>query len=165
MLCGSRRILNLSYYKRNCEELPLDQKMIIVCDFQESYTMVEVMLDKLELEYSSSHGKVKRGAIIKEIRRFKQDAGCRFLVAQHQTLSEGGNFQMAQHMFFYESPVPVIARRQMEKRIHRTGQKTRVRFYDPIMMHRASVERKILDFHVEGRDLFKALIEGQEVFR
>ncbi len=53
----------------------------------------------------------------------------------------------------------------MEKRIHRTGQKSRVRFYDPIVMHKASVERKILDFHAEGKDLFKALIEGQEVFR
>lgn len=65
--------------------------------------------------------------------------------------------QVANYEFFFESPVGAIDREQAERRIKRQGQKHRTVFYYDLIVS-GTVDEKILQFHREGRDLFKSLL-------
>ena len=62
----------------------------------------------------------------------------------------------------YESPVSAIDRYELEGRIFRNGQKHKSFIYDLIV--KDSVDQNILDFHTEGMDLFKRLVEDPAKF-
>ena len=67
---------------------------------------------------------------------------------------------MAKYMFIYESPVPVITRKQILKRIEREGSDhDKVFIYDLICKDTA--DRQILQAHKEGYSLFEAIVEGR----
>ncbi len=65
--------------------------------------------------------------------------------------------QVANYLFFYESPVSVIDREQAERRVRRQGQTRHIFQYD--LLARGTFDRRILDYHSEGEDLLKALRE------
>jgi hypothetical protein len=94
----------------------------------------------------------------KEIERFMSDPDTPFAVINNQVgaFSLDG-LQVANYEVFFESPLSVIDRSQAERRIIRQGQKHRKCFlYDPVV--EGTVDEKILEFHQEGRDLFKSLL-------
>jgi SNF2 family DNA or RNA helicase len=66
--------------------------------------------------------------------------------------------EVANYTMFYESPVSPIDREQAERRLRREGQKRRVFQYD--LVTRGTVDEKILTFHAEGEELFKALVRN-----
>lgn len=65
--------------------------------------------------------------------------------------------QVANYEFVYEAALSAIDYEQMKRRIRRQGQKHRTCFYYPLVV-KDTVDEKILQFHQEGRDLFKSLI-------
>lgn len=71
------------------------------------------------------------------------------------------NFQRANYEFVYESPVGVIPRRQMEKRIQRKGQEWTCFLYD--LVTEGTVDERILDFHRQGLDFFEAVLRDPSV--
>jgi len=68
--------------------------------------------------------------------------------------------EQCRYILFYESPVDVLVREQMERRIYRMGQKRKCLIYDVLV--RGSIEEKILEYHKEGRDLQAAIMDGKE---
>jgi SNF2 family DNA or RNA helicase len=72
----------------------------------------------------------------------------------------GLNLQVANYTVFFESPDSLIVRQQMERRTVRPGQTKQTFIYD--LVTRNSVEQKILDSLVAGRNLHERLIRGEE---
>jgi hypothetical protein len=73
--------------------------------------------------------------------------------------------QVANYEFIYEAPLSAIDYEQMRRRIKRQGQKFRTVFYYNLIVS-GTVDEKILEFHKEGRDLFKSLItDPSSIFR
>lgn len=95
-----------------------------------------------------------------EMQRFMEDDDAPFAVINNQVGAYSlDGLQVANYTFFFESPVSVIDRIQAERRTLRQGQRySKVFFYDPIVLD--TVDEKILDFHQEGKDLFKALLSN-----
>jgi SNF2 family DNA or RNA helicase len=93
-----------------------------------------------------------------EMRRFIEDESCPYAVINNQVGAYSlDGLQVANYEFFFESPLSVIDRSQAEKRIIRQGQLHKKCFlYDLVVQ--GTVDERILEFHVEGRDLFKALL-------
>ncbi len=92
-----------------------------------------------------------------EMRRFIEDEECRYAVVNNQVGAYSlDGLQVANYEFFFESPLSVIDRSQAEKRIVRQGQLHKCFLYDLIVQ--GTVDERILEFHQEGRDLFKALL-------
>jgi SNF2 family DNA or RNA helicase len=94
-----------------------------------------------------------------EQERFQTDPGCRFAVINNKVgaYSIDGLQYVANYLFVYESPVPVIDREQMERRLIRDGQANTVFIYDLVVQ--GTLDSRILDFHREGDDLLAALRE------
>lgn len=93
-----------------------------------------------------------------EMRRFMEDDDTPYAVVNNQVGAYSlDGLQVANYEFFFESPVGVIDRTQAERRIIRQGQKHKTCFlYDLIV--EGTVDERILEFHQEGKDLFKALL-------
>jgi hypothetical protein len=73
--------------------------------------------------------------------------------------------QIAKYGIYYESPVGAIMRKQTEKRLDRQYSiHDRIMLIDLIV--RGTVDQSILDFHAEGRSLWKAILNTgpQSVF-
>lgn len=70
--------------------------------------------------------------------------------------------QVANYEFHYESALSVIDRTQAEKRIARQGQLRKCFIYDLVV--RDTVDMNILDFHRQGKDLFKAILTNPRNF-
>jgi len=143
-----------------CESLSKKRKIVIFLRYVPSGIVVCNMLKEMGVDFATSVGKTKN--TVEEIKRFKNDSTCRFLVASVDGgAGLGGNFQIANHVYFYESPESPIKRKQCLKRSYRGNQKRRVRVVDNVAIAgNISVEQKILDYLAEGEDLFKALLEG-----
>lgn len=94
------------------------------------------------------------------IEQFIEDPGTTVAVINNQTGAYSlDGLQVANYTFFFESPVSPIDRNQAERRTRRQGQKHRTCFfYDLLMQVEGGVDQRILDFHREGEDLFKALL-------
>jgi hypothetical protein len=94
----------------------------------------------------------------KEIERFMKDPSSPFAVVNNQVGAYSlDGLQVANYEVFFESPLSVIDRSQAERRIIRQGQQfSKCFLYDPVVED--TVDEKILEFHAEGRDLFKALL-------
>jgi SNF2 family DNA or RNA helicase len=74
----------------------------------------------------------------------------------------GLNLQIAQYGHVYESPVSLITRKQAERRFHRQESRhDRVFLYDYIVDD--TVDELILSYHQQGRDLFRAIVNGDVI--
>jgi SNF2 family DNA or RNA helicase len=89
--------------------------------------------------------------------KFKHDPKTQALVLSNAAGGYGLNLQNAKYGIYYESPVGAILRKQTEKRFDRqfSLHKT-VMLYDLIV--RGTVDQSILNFHAEGRSLWKAIL-------
>lgn len=134
-----------------------DYKIVIAYDFIKSGLIISKALKEEGVEHVLVSGKTKHPEA--EMQKFIEDKRCQAFVL-NTVGAYGLNLQMARYLIFYESPVPVIIRKQMERRVERQGSKyKRVFMYD--LMTQGTYDEKILRFHKEGRDLFKAIINGE----
>lgn len=97
------------------------------------------------------------------LKQFSQDTETGFAVVNNRVgaFSLDGLQDVANYVFFYESPVAVIDRDQAEHRVWRPGQLRKVMEYDMVVKN--SVDERILEFHKEGRDLMSAIREDPSV--
>lgn len=136
-----------------------DKKIVIFNEFIYSGDLICQRLDTLKIQYRRLYSGTKDK--IKAVEDFIDNPKIRIFLANSQSGSVALNLQIAKYVIFYESPVSVIVRSQAEKRCHRIGQTERVFIYDLVI--KDSVDERILGFLKEGKDLFKSLVEGEEI--
>ena len=140
------------------EQVPHRRKFVIFHEFTNSGRMICNRLSDLGIKHEWLWGGNKNVKRSKD--RFDNDDGVRGIVVNHFLGGYSLNLQRANYLFYFESPVPVITRKQSEKRVRRTGQERRVFQYD--LVCRGTVDSRILAFHREGADLFKAIVRNPE---
>ena len=143
--------------KEIVKELRIDRKMVIFYEFTFSGDMICDLLNELEIKHCRLYSKTKDK--IGERKKFLTDPEYRIFVVNSKSGSLGLNLQSAaNYTVYYESPVSPIVRKQSEKRTRRSGQTRKTFFYD--LVAKGSVEERILVYLREGRDMFKAICEG-----
>lgn len=150
----------LDWLIEQVEEIPLDRKWLVFHEFTWSGRKISDELSKRKIDHGWIHGGVKN--VDKLLDSFDNDPLCRGLVINVKMGSYSLNLQRANYVFVYESPVGVIDREQMERRAWRFGQERIVFLRDPVVA--GTMDQRILDFHAEGEDLFKALMRRPETF-
>lgn len=143
---------------RILEEVPEDRKVVIFHEFTYSGSRICQALAGAGYQHGWLWGGTTDWDGIK--RAFRDDPDYRVLVANHRKGAQGLNLQSASYMLFYESPVSAIQRPECERRIYRTGQRWPTFYYDLVM--RGGVDEDILEFHHEGADLMRSLVEDPE---
>jgi SNF2 family DNA or RNA helicase len=136
------------------EEVPEDRKFVIAHEFIYSGEMIQQALKKLKIKHGWLRGGIKDGREIQD--RFDNDPEYRGLILNHKVGGYGTNLQAANYLFNFEFPVPVIDDEQLRKRLPRKGQRFTVHEYD--LVARGTADMRILKWHKEGGDLFKAVI-------
>ena len=140
------------------DDLPEDKKIIIFHEFNKSGEYVEALLKRKKIPHVALNSRTKDK--VTALKKFQDpDDKCRVLVSNSKSGGTGLNLQIAKYMFFFESPVSPIVRKQAEKRSDRTGQTERVYIYD--LLVKGSIEERIAEFIQEGKDLFDALLKGE----
>lgn len=140
------------------DSMPQTSKMVVFHEFIHTGKMISERLKKRKIQHQRLYSGTRDHAAA--LRKFRNDPKCRIFVVNNQSGSFGLNLQVANYVVFVESPVSPIVRKQAEKRCHRPGQKHRVFYYDIIM--KQTMDDRIKSFIKEGKDLFKALISGEE---
>jgi hypothetical protein len=143
------------------QEVPLDRKAVVFYDYTWSAKKITSALPFLldiKCIWLWSGTKDFRS----ELKQFANDSKCRVAVINNKVgaYSLDGLQEVANYLFFYESPVSVIDREQAEKRLNRKGQKRRVWIYDLAVTK--SVDMRILAFHKEGKDLMEMVRKNPE---
>jgi SNF2 family DNA or RNA helicase len=130
-------------------------KFIVFHEFNYSADVISKKLKELGIKHVLINGMRKDGAAARDA--FKNDPTVQALVLSNAAGGYGLNLQNAKYGIYYESPVGAILRKQTEKRFDRqfSLHKT-VILYDLIV--RGTVDQSILDFHAEGRSLWKAIL-------
>jgi SNF2 family DNA or RNA helicase len=139
------------------DSIPVTSKVVIFHDFIHSGNLLEKELKKEHYKFVRLYGATKDKKSV--LHSFMKDKKCRILLANSQSGGTGLNLQMANYCIMYESPVSSIVRKQSEGRIYRNGQTCRTFFYDIVVEN--SVEERILEYIKQGKDIFRAIIEGK----
>jgi hypothetical protein len=140
-------------------EMPEDRKFVVFHDFTHSGRMISAAMKKAKVKTEWIWGGTKNTQDI--LRRFKRDPSLTGLVINSRIGSMVLNLQIANYIFYFESPVGAIDRDQSEARVWRKGQTLPCFIYDLIC--RGTADQKILDFHSEGTGLLKALLRHPEI--
>ncbi len=143
-------------------EMPPHAKMVVFHYFVPSGNRICQMLKELGIEHARAGSTVKGDKRkMQEVVRFNTDPNCRVFVLNYESAAEGGNYQNADYLAYYESPVSPITRKQSFKRVVRGTKKTRTYVYDIVRLN--SVDERILELLEEGEDLFQLLIDGKSL--
>lgn len=134
-----------------------DYKIVVAHDFNFSGEEISKALDKEGIGHVSVRGHKKGGREAR--RKFERDPKCRVFVCS-TAAAYGLNLQIAKYLVFYESPVPVILRKQMNRRVERQGSKHKRVFIIDLVVE-GTQDRRILAFHKQGKDLFEEIVEGR----
>lgn len=142
------------------DELPEQRKAVVFYDYTHSGRTIYEQLSAKKVGAIWLWSGTKNPTA--ELRRFLEKDSCTVAVINNKVgaYSLDGLQEVANYTFFYESPVSVIDREQSERRILRQGQPHHVFQYDLVV--RDTVDEKILEFHREGRDLYKELTRHPE---
>jgi SNF2 family DNA or RNA helicase len=138
------------------DELPENDKLVVFNEFVFSGNLISAGLKERGIKHARLYSGTKDKRA--ELRRFLDDPQCRVFVVNSRSGAMGLNLQVSHYVAVYESPVSPIVRQQAEARCLRQGQRETVFIYD--LLCKNTVDGKILGFLAEGRDLFKALVEG-----
>lgn len=136
-----------------------DEKMLVFHEFRPSATYIERMLESEKIKWAAIRGGTKD--IAGEYQRFLTQDSCKIFLLNNQLGAEAINPQyVCRRAVVYESPNDPRKRDQLEKRVHRQGQKWTTWVDDLIMQ--GTIEEKLLRYNQEGRDLLKAVMTGDE---
>lgn len=137
---------------------PGEDKVIIFHDFIPSGDMICRELRELKINHVRIGGRIRDTAEV--LHAFKNDPGVMALVLNHAAGGYGLNLQAANVGIVYESPVSVILRQQIEARfIRQYSTWSNVFLYDLVAKNTA--DSVILKFAAEGKDLYRAIVDGQ----
>lgn len=143
------------------DELPENRKAVIFYEFTWSAKQMVAQFKERKFKFSWLWSGTQDSR--KELHQFFNDDEYRFIIIQNKvgSYSLDGLQKVANYGFIYESPVPVIDRKQLERRLARQGQSRRVFLYDLVVPQ--SVDERILEFHKEGKDLMDAVRKDYRV--
>lgn len=135
-----------------------DSKIVISTEYTESGKMIADMLTRLEIGFERVYGGTKDKVAAKD--RFIADPIKRVFLMQSEVGGTGvdGLQDVARYLIFYESPTSPITRKQVIKRVHRSGQLRRTFIYDLVIA--SSIDVRVLSFISEGLDLHTSLVDG-----
>lgn len=134
-----------------------NHKAVIFHDFIYSGKMITRELTKAEIPHVWLYGGTKDPDAV--LNAFVNDDEVRILVMSSAG-SAGLNLQIARYLIFFESPVPVITRKQVERRVERQfSEHDTVFLYD--IVAKGTYDARVLKAHAEGGDLFRAIIDGK----
>lgn len=140
------------------EAMPDDQGAVIFYSFTASGRRITKELEALgyDVMWLWSGTKDAQGAL----RKFQSDPKQRIAVINEKVgaYSLDGLQDKASYIYFYESPLGCIDRSQAEKRLVRQGQQRKVFIYDLVV--RGTGDSKILQYHREGKELFRELMRN-----
>jgi SNF2 family DNA or RNA helicase len=142
------------------DEIGPREKVVIFHEFIYSGNWLSEVLEHEKVPYARLYSKTRHKG--REIRRFISDPECRvFLVnSSSGAFSVDGLQDCARYAIFYELPADARVRRQAIKRLHRTGQTRRTYIIDIYVL--GGVEEKLRTYLKHGRDLFRALVDGED---
>jgi len=136
-------------------EIDTTQKVIIFHEFQYTAGVIAKLLKQMGIGYVLVNGMSKDSGKAKAT--FKTSKTKNVLVLSNSAGGYGLNLQFAKYGIYYESPVSAILRKQTEKRFDRQfSLHENVLLFD--LITRGTVDQTILDFHKEGRNLWKAIL-------
>lgn len=140
-----------------------DSKLVVCHYYTETGSMLVDHIKEMGIGVDWLYGGTKDKAALR--RSFMTNDKVRVLVMNTDAGGTGndGLQNVARYMVFYETPTPPDVRLQVEKRIHRPGQKHRTFFYDLVL--RRTLDQGILDSLAEGKDLFDMVVNGRKVTR
>lgn len=131
-----------------------EHQFIVFHEFNHTTTMISNLLEELEITHSCINGKTRNTNEARE--RFRKGK-VQGLVLSNSAGGYGLNLQNAKYGIYFESPVGAILRKQTEKRFDRQySLHKKVILFDLIV--RGTVDQSILNFHAEGRSLWKAIL-------
>ena len=136
----------------------MDGQIIIFHDFIYSGELLKRTLDEMKIGNVIINGQVSGGAVNKAYDDFTQGRA-QVLLLNSQAGAFGVNLQMARYGIYFESPVPVITRKQTELRFVRPGSEHQHVVKVDLVVNN-TVDEAILDFHAQGSSLFKAILDG-----
>ena len=135
-----------------------NHKVVVCYDYTDTGAMICKRLKAEGIDHEWFYGGTKNKPASR--RRFLEDPDCKVFVMNSEAGGTGndGLQKVARYMVFFESPTPVITRKQTEKRIHRPGLGGRAFVFDLVM--RKTVDAGILGALSEGRDLYDDVMKG-----
>lgn len=138
------------------ESIREDRKVIVYHEFIYSGRVMSEELTALKIPYLLVNGATKDPT--KEIRTFNTSPKHRVLLLNNSMVM-GLNVQVAQYGIYYESPVSAMIRKQSERRVERQySAHSKVFLMDLVVS--GTADERILEFHKEGKQLLKAIIDG-----
>lgn len=139
------------------ENMPSDRKGVVFHEFTWSGRRICQELEDREIGHRWIWGGTKDTK--RAMDDFLEDPDVQIMVMNSAKGAYGtdGMQEVANYLFFYESPVSVIDREQAQARLKRDGQRHKVFMYDFIMQD--SMDQRIRDYHAAGISLFKALVD------
>lgn len=123
------------------EDLPEDEKCIIWVKFKhESQDIQEVLPDG---SWAVFTGEVPLKKRLTNLKRFRENPECRFLIANKVCGGYGLNLQFCNQAIYYNNDFNYATRAQAEDRIHRIGQDKDVVMID--ILSNAKIDSRIID--------------------
>jgi SNF2 family DNA or RNA helicase len=135
-----------------------DAKFIIFHDFIHSGKLICAELAARGIGHVLLNGKTKN--VDKVVGAFKNNPAVQGFVLNSAAGAMGLNLQVAQYGIYFESPVSVIQRLQTQGRFWRQQSQHATVFMVDFVARR-TVDQRILDFHKQGADLFRAIVDGK----
>jgi SNF2 family DNA or RNA helicase len=134
-------------------------KVIVFIEFHHSIDVISHELKKRKLNFMTLYGETKAPEEV--LHRFDNDPTVQVLLLSN-AMAAGLNLQVAKYGIYYEIPVSPIVWQQTRRRIERQESQHKTIFiYYLIMRH--TVDQQMIAFHKQGRDLWKAILEGKLV--
>lgn len=146
-----------------------DRKCVVVVYYQETVSMIENRFREEEKKRLASkyvdhlpvftYTKIVGGVSNHQaaLDSFNARGGVRIMLLSTAG-AMGLNLQEnCSDMIIYEAPLRLDERVQVEKRIHRTGQKNKVRIYDLV----APIDAKILHAHRNSKEVLDVVLDGE----
>lgn len=139
--------------------LEQESKIVVFHEYIPSGKLISEELTRAKIRHVSINGSVS-GAKAKENLEKFQRGNVPVMVVNSVSGGTGLNLQEGCHyVCFYEAPVSPIIRQQALKRVHRTGQTRTVFAYD--IVAKGTVDRKILKYLEQGKNLLKDICDGE----
>ena len=135
-------------------ELPVNRKAVVFHEFVHSGREICKALEKAKIKAGWLYGGTKDSRALQK--QFDDDPRMTVLVTNWRVGGMALNLQVANYCIYYESPVGVVDREQSERRTFREGQTLPGFLID--LVCKGTVDQRILDFHKQGEDVFRALL-------
>lgn len=135
------------------------RQIIVACYYKPTVRMVTERLKKEGFAPLQIYGDTSAGQRKEALRAFR--AGESRVMVASTAIAYGMNLQTASIIAMFETPSSPVERKQLEKRVHRHGQKNRCYIYDLVV--KGTVDEAIVFSMKKGQDLFERLIEGRDV--